>query len=91
MGKLIYKGTSIKEIPKKQAVPEGWEETTAHDFNSQMEVAIEKQTIKKWFSDTDYIELQALRGTIERTSQKYIDYINEYNNKLARLRELEKR
>ena len=89
MSKLICKGMNIKEIPKEQAVPEGWKKTTEEDFNNQALVTIEKQAIKKWFNDNDYIELQALRGTIEKTSQKYINYINEYNHRLARLHELE--
>lgn len=46
--------------------------------------------IKKWFTDNDYIELQAIRGTISRDSEKYQNYLKEYNEKLNRLRELEK-
>lgn len=48
----------------------------------------EKFHIMKWFKETDYIELQASRGTISRTSEKYINYLNEYNEKLTRLKEL---
>ena len=50
---------------------------------------IERQEILSWFKDTDYIELQAIRGTITRDSEKYLNYLKEYNEKLNRLRELE--
>lgn len=50
---------------------------------------VEIREIKRWFKETDYIELQASRGTITRDSDKYIQYLEEYNEKLQRLNELE--
>lgn len=45
--------------------------------------------IKGWMMQNDYIELQASRGTISKDSEKYIDYLNEYNAKLQELKVLE--
>lgn len=42
-----------------------------------------------WMNQNDYIELQAVRGQIKRTDEKYVNYINEYNMKLELLKLLE--
>lgn len=50
--------------------------------------AQEIDAITQWFNETDYIELQAIRGTISRDSEKYTKYLNEYNEKLFRYKEI---
>lgn len=55
---------------------------------TELQKKYELKRILKWFDETDYIELQASRGTISRDSQKYLDYITEYNIKLNRYKEL---
>lgn len=44
--------------------------------------------IKEWMRNNDYIELQASRGTISRDSEKYQNYLKEYNVKLQVLKQL---
>lgn len=71
---------------------EGWEAIKATNVDSTIRDRLEKQNkvlqIKKWFQDTDYIELQAARGTISRESEKYINYLKAYNEKLEELRSI---
>lgn len=45
-------------------------------------------SIKNWFRNTDYIELQASRGTIARDSEKYVAYLEAYNLNLVEFKKL---
>ena len=100
--KLYYKGYISKGNELRYY--EGYEDDIPNDFikitlemyelnKSKLitevdENLIEINDIIKWFRDNDYIELQASRGTIERDSVKYQNYLNEYNIKLNRLKQL---
>ena len=86
----IYKGKEIKAW-LEETIPEGWVETTLEDWKEINQISEEEKEMNEiisWFNETDYIELQAIRGTISREDPKYVNYLSEYNSRLERYREL---
>lgn len=97
----INKEKKIKLHNSNIPIPDGWKQITLDEWEelkkswinkkntpSNKSLIVEKEKILNWFNKTDYIELQAIRGTISRDSEKYINYLNEYNTKLLRYQEI---
>lgn len=86
----IYKGKEIKAW-LEETIPEGWKKTTLEDWKEINQISEEEKEMNKiisWFNETDYIELQAIRGTISREDPKYVNYLSKYNSRLERYQEL---
>jgi len=100
----IKKGNIIKSFNGTN-VPEGWQISNPDSFFSELKskdiISVDEnqklktrkireiQKIKSWMKNSDYIELQAIRGTISRTSEKYIEYKKRYDESLQKLKNLE--
>ncbi len=100
----IKKGNTIKYF-SGSVIPNGWSETTLDEHRKNFsntfsknngfldkekrKITIKINSIKEWMRNHDYIELQAVRGTISRESAKYIEYRNAYDEKLLELKSLE--
>ena len=90
--KEIPDGWTEITLPKWEELKRSWKPIlTEEELQAQkIKQANRKELnqIEAWFKKTDYIELQASRGTILRDSEKYLNYLNEYNVKLSRYKEL---
>ena len=94
----IENGIEINDIPKDvQENPHCYKYIDGvFVFNDTIENEQEKEKllqqelvdIKKWMNDTDYYILKVFRGNWLPDDPRYLDYLNQYNIKKARMDEI---